>query len=141
MRLCRVSLNSKCEDQQCLHVYMSQGRGLSHTAALCLFISTGTRFVCQWIMLLHYTNVLLVHNERIPLSNYITGPQLGSVERCPSQTVVQVRHAQAQVCHIQFNTYLAKISSNGQILYLNCPGMDVLMYARYSQLYMQLNSP
>ena len=70
-----------------------------------------------------------------------TGPQLGSVERCPSQTVVQVRHAQAQVCHIQFNTYLAKISSNGQILYLNCPGMDVLMYARYSQLYMQLNSP
>ena len=28
--------------------------------------STGTRFVCQWIMLLHYTNVLLVHNERFP---------------------------------------------------------------------------
>ena len=27
---------------------------------------TGTRFVCQWIMLLHYTNVLLGHNERIP---------------------------------------------------------------------------
>ena len=27
---------------------------------------TGTRFVCQWIMLLHYTNVLLVHNEWFP---------------------------------------------------------------------------
>ena len=39
-----------------------------------------------------------------------TGPQLGSVARCPSQTVVQVRHVQAQVCHRQFNTYQAKIS-------------------------------
>ena len=28
--------------------------------------STGTRFMCQWIMLLHYTNVLLVHSERFP---------------------------------------------------------------------------
>ena len=56
-----------------------------------------------------------------------TGPQLGSVERCLSQTVVQVRHAQAHVYHREFNTYLAKISSNGKILYLNCPEMDVLM--------------
>ena len=55
------------------------------------------------------------------------GPQLGSVERCPPQTVVQVRHAQAQVCYRQFNTYQAKISSNGSILYLNCPEMDVFM--------------
>ena len=29
-------------------------------------IITGTRVVCQWIMLLHYTNVLLVQNERFP---------------------------------------------------------------------------
>ena len=43
-------------------------------------------------------------------SNIVTGPQLGSVERCPSQTVVQVRHAQAQVCHRQFNTYQAKLT-------------------------------
>ena len=57
-----------------------------------------------------------------------TGPQLGSVARCPSQTVVQVRHAQAQVCHRQSNTYQAKISSNGKILYLNCPEMDVLTH-------------
>ena len=28
--------------------------------------TVGTRVVCQWIMLLHYTNVLLVHNERFP---------------------------------------------------------------------------
>ena len=57
----------------------------------------------------------------------VTGPELGSVARCPSQTVFQVRHAQAQVCHRQFNTYQAKMSSNGKILYLNCPEMDVFM--------------
>ena len=27
---------------------------------------TGTRVVCQWIMLLQVNNVLLVHNERFP---------------------------------------------------------------------------
>ena len=38
-----------------------------------------------------------VNNGRI--SHLCTGPQLGSVERCPSQTVVQVRHDQAQACY------------------------------------------
>ena len=64
--------------------------------------------------------------DRLYMAN-ITEPQLGSVERCPSQTVVQVRHTQAKVCHRQFNTCQAKISSNGKILYLNCPEMTVLM--------------
>ena len=72
-----------------------------------------------------HTDTIQVYS--VTVMTHVKALQDGHSSQGTSEPITPVRHAQAQVCYRQFNIYPAKITSNGEILYLNCPKMDVLM--------------